>query len=304
MMGLSSRDALNIVELTFYVPALGLSIWVLLKHGFGRQAGWVYLAILGLVRIIGASTGLAAINNHSTGLVQASFVCYGIGLSPLLFAMLGIVKRVNEGMHSKGVPPKYMGYLSIPLLVGLILGIVGSTKAFDSNPNGRSSSSSYIKAAVILYALALVALSAIAMFNLARQHSMIEGEKRLALAVAASIPFLIVRILYSIISAFDRSSKVFKSTSNSTTAVIVQAIMSSTMEFIVVIIYLAAGFAVGRIPRSMVKKGYIDGAREASIPLRSGKTTDGREYSPMALEDQHIGVINDGQRTQQGYTGV
>ncbi len=48
-MGLSSRDDLNIVELVFYVPALGLFIWVLLKQGFGRQLGWLYLAILSLV---------------------------------------------------------------------------------------------------------------------------------------------------------------------------------------------------------------------------------------------------------------
>ncbi len=80
---------------------------------------------------------------------------------------------------------------------------------------------------------------------------------------SASTPFLVVRILYSIISTFDQSSKIFKSISTAKESLLVQAIMSSTMECVVVILYLAAGFATKRIPRSMVQKEHVDGARDA-----------------------------------------
>jgi ABC-type proline/glycine betaine transport system permease subunit len=294
-MGLAPRGVLDVVELVFYIPALGLSIWILVKHGFGRQLGWIYLAILSLVRIVGASTGLASVNNHSAGLTQASVVCAGIGLSPLLLAMVGIIKRVNEGMQSKGVPPRIVDSVSIPILVGLILGIVGSTKAFNSDPTVRASSAGYTKAAVILYILVVVVLSYITITNFKNQRYILDGEKRLMLAALASIPFLAVRFIYTILSTFDKSNTIFNSTSNSQKSVVVQAIMGTTMEFIVVIIYLAAGILTKRIPRSLVRQCHVDQGRDARLSAQ-GSSHYNKDYSSPAMQEQHV-VLNENAQT-------
>lgn len=176
------------------------------------------------------------------------------------------------------------------------LGIVGSINAFDSDPAARASASTYTKAAVTLYALDLVALKVIAIFNLTHRSRGIEGEKRQSLAALASIPFLTVRILYSVLSSFHKSNKVFKSTSHANESVVVQALMSSAMEFTVVSLYLVAGFAAKRIPRGVVEQGHRYEAGDARTALQAEKMVCDRAGPAIAMEEHHLVVIEVGQR--------
>jgi hypothetical protein len=275
-MGLSSRTILNIVELVYYGPALLLALWIIKKHGLGRQSGWIYLAILAVVRIVGAATGIAANSDPSQGLIETSEIAYSIGLSPLFLAWLGIIKRVNEGIRTHSFPPRFINVVHLPILVGLVLGIVGGTKLFDTNPASVSTGVTYVKVAIMLFLVALIALSAITVFTFIYRRQAMDGEKRLVFASLAVIPFLCVRIIYSIIVDFDRSSTIFSLTSDRTTAVVVQGIMSVAMEFIVVLVFLIAGFATPAIPRSMVQSEY-----NASAPGQQPQ----QHYGGMASRD-------------------
>ena len=89
-----AREIFDIVELAYYVSALPLSIWVLAKHGFGRQLGWIYLTILALIRIVGASCGIAAVSNPKNTLIEINDILGSVGLSALFLAMLGFLKRL------------------------------------------------------------------------------------------------------------------------------------------------------------------------------------------------------------------
>ena len=91
---LTERGKLAIAELVFYIPALFLAIIVTIRHGFSKQSGWVYLVLLALIRIVGSILQLVVMNHASVGLVVAAVILSGIGLSPLLFAMLGLLQRV------------------------------------------------------------------------------------------------------------------------------------------------------------------------------------------------------------------
>jgi hypothetical protein len=252
-MGLSSRTILNIVELVYYGPALLLTLLIINKHGMGRQSGWIFLAALAVVRIVGAATGIAANSNPSQGLIETSEIAYSIGLSPLFLAWLGVIKRVNEGMHVHSVPPRLINFVHLPIVVGLALAIIGGLKLFDTNPTSVNTGVTYTKIAIMLFLLSLIALAAITAFTFMRIRHVMEGEKRLVFACLAVIPFLLVRIIYSIIVDFDRSSTIFSFLSTRTDAVVVQAVMSVVMEFIVVLIFLTAGFVTPAIPRSMVQ---------------------------------------------------
>ena len=254
-MGLSSRTILNIVELVFYGLALLCAAWIIKKQGLGRQSGWIYLAILAVVRIVGASTGIATNSHPSQGLLETSEITYSVGLSPLLLAWLGIIKRVNEGMRVHSFPPKLINIVHLPILVGLILAIIGGTKLANTNQASADTGFTYLKIGIMILLVALIALSAISVFTYFQIRQVMEGEKRLVFASLAVIPFLFVRIVYSIIVDFDRSSTIFSLTSDRNAAVVVQAIMSVAMEFIVVLIFLIAGFITPAIPRSMVQSG-------------------------------------------------
>lgn len=93
-MPLNGHGDLAIVELIFYTPALALALWVAARHGFSKQAGWICLAILPFIRIIGSALLLASEYHPSNGLTEGATALENVGLSPLLLAMLALLKRV------------------------------------------------------------------------------------------------------------------------------------------------------------------------------------------------------------------
>jgi hypothetical protein len=94
-MAIDYRNAVNIVELGVYLPIFFLSIWISKRHGFGRNAGWVYLIIFSLIRIVGSACQVATISDPtSIGLHTTASILDGVGLSPLLLTANGLLSRV------------------------------------------------------------------------------------------------------------------------------------------------------------------------------------------------------------------
>ena len=140
-------------ELAFYAPALIVAGLLCFRHGFGRQLGWFYVLALCLVRIVGAACQIAAEQNPSTGLLTAAYICSSIGLAPLVLALLGIIKRVNEGMTHGGLNPTFFRVAQLISLVGLILVILGGVDESNGDPNKLSEGRTFMKAGVLLFFL-------------------------------------------------------------------------------------------------------------------------------------------------------
>lgn len=162
-------------------------------------------------------------------------------------------QRRNEGMDRNKFPPKVLNLLSIPTIIGLALGIVGGLDLYSTKPSDHSDGVIYLKASSILYLAVFLALVLVNVWTFVFQRSVKDGERRLVFAAAITIPFFVVRILYAILSAFDRKSKYFSLVSVANKAVVVQACMSLLMEFIIVAIMLIAGLTTAPIPRESVK---------------------------------------------------
>ena len=90
----TDREGLSVGILIFYLPVLFISSFVAFKHGFGRQAGWVFLIFLALARIIGSICEIVSVSSPSRGVITAYVILSSVGLSPLILAMLGLLKRV------------------------------------------------------------------------------------------------------------------------------------------------------------------------------------------------------------------
>lgn len=91
---ITHRGGLAIAELVVYIPSLLLSLLVAKRHGFGRQLGWIYLAIFALIRATGSGIQIASQTNGNNSLATAAAILTSIGLSPLLLAMCGLLKRM------------------------------------------------------------------------------------------------------------------------------------------------------------------------------------------------------------------
>lgn len=85
---------MSIVELVIYSPLLVAAALLCQRHGFERSSGWVFILILCIIRITGSACNLVTYSAPSTSLYQAVFILDSIGISPLLFATLGLLTRM------------------------------------------------------------------------------------------------------------------------------------------------------------------------------------------------------------------
>ncbi|EFR00112.1 hypothetical protein MGYG_03118 [Nannizzia gypsea CBS 118893] len=237
-MAVDYRNGVAIFSLIVYLPCFFVAVYVALRHGFAKAAGWYFLVMLSLVRIVGACLELATIANPSEGLFTGAAVCNSVGVSPLILACIGLINRANNSIINrgkKGVPPIVFRVIGVLVLVGLILAIVGITNRNDGDMPYTPSVES--KAAIcITLGVWVITIGAVFIINANKQY-LPDGEKKLLLAIAISLPFILVRLLYSFISAFSRSPK-FSIVSGDVTIYLLMAVLE---EMVVVITFIAVG---------------------------------------------------------------
>lgn len=83
-MAVDYRNGVSILLLIFYLPALAIAILLTIRHGFGKSAGWRFMIVFTLVRVLCACFELATIKQPSNvSLYIAYVVLIGIAVSPL-----------------------------------------------------------------------------------------------------------------------------------------------------------------------------------------------------------------------------
>jgi amino acid transporter len=126
-------------------------------------------------------------------------------------------------------------------LVALILAIVGATSV--SNPS-QIESNTEVHAAIILFLIVYIMIVAMALFAVCCTRQIPDEERILLKAVILALPFIFVKILYSLLSAFSGLS-VFNFVTGSKTADLCMAVLE---EMVVVLLYLFAGIRVQTAP--------------------------------------------------------
>ncbi|KAI0202766.1 hypothetical protein F4808DRAFT_58208 [Astrocystis sublimbata] len=210
-MELTAHNGISIVQIIFFVPFLLIAILLTIRHGIKRDAAWLFLVFFSLSRLIGASLQLATIAYpQKTSLQIGVFTLQSVGLSDLILMLLALLTRALTSMEkgrSAVIQPRILWWIQFLVFVGVILNAIG----------GPSSSSSFAKTGVYKISnlsiagtsltIAGFALLVVATAIMALKVSYAEpGEKRLVLAVALSLPFLLVRVLYSAIGTFRPNS--------------------------------------------------------------------------------------------------
>ena len=158
--------------------------------------------------------------------------------------------------NGRGLPPRVFRLLFIPSTVGLILAIVGGSDQFSSKLSDQSQGRTLSRAAIIVFVVTFIVQSGIALLSFFNFRAISQGETRLLIAVACSIPFLAVRLIYSVLSVFVTDSTTFSLTEGS---VVVEGFMAVFEEFMVVILYLSAGLATPKlVKRGTRSERYMD----------------------------------------------
>ncbi len=152
------------------------------------------------------------------------------------------VDWTNREKTSPTITVLHFRFIQLLILVGTILGIVGATNG-GRDPNSPAVES---EAAVVLYAVAFAALVLVLLLSAPSTSLAPEGERIIVLAVALALPFIAVRVLYSVLLVFVHSGVFVRSGG----PIAVRVCMATVEEFIVVAIYLFLGFRLAKLDSS------------------------------------------------------
>lgn len=246
-MTLSNLNDLSIVELIGYTPACFCSTLLCIRHGFGLNKGWIFLLIFSLIRIAGASLELAIIHSPaSVPLLTSATLLSSISLSPLLLTTLGLLNRACKNInkeHHTLIQSIHISLLRLPIIIALVLIIIGSDNSANYLTHHRTYPIQHITKIGIIILIAIFAvvvlITGIFMFNISHAEP---GERGLIYAITASIPCILIRLIYVVLITFSHTQK-FSVLHGSVVTFGCMAIMP---ELIAVIIYLGVGFTLPR----------------------------------------------------------
>ncbi|KAG6989855.1 hypothetical protein G7Y79_00062g093330 [Physcia stellaris] len=255
-MAVGYRQGVSIAVLIYYVPALAIAIFLSIRHGFRRASGWRFMIVFTLARVLGSCLELATISqprNYSLYIGYATLI--NIALSPLELVAYGLMSRVITSINrSKNtiVTPRHMRLAELLITVGLILSIVGGVNAgTDFSKTGVYKTQTLSKVGLALLIAAFGILCAItAVLSQSIRHAE-EGEKRILFAVAASLPFLLVRLIYSILAVFAKE-KSFSLYNGNVTILLCVALLE---EAVIVAIYEGVGLTLKKVSKEEVAGG-------------------------------------------------
>jgi len=246
-MMLAAFEILAICELIFFFPAFLVSIAVVYKHGAGKRLGWRFLVMTSLFRVVGAICAIVLVESPSSGVTITYDIMNNFGLSAIIYTSLGLLGLVEAGMQGHALPFQLFRVLGLPGLAGLVLSVVGATNLLGNNTSNTSSGFAELKAAVMLFLAVYVADILITVHAFLKAAHVRAGERRLLYAVLATLPFMAVRMIYSILCVFANKRKYFSSWSLEWTAILVHGLMGVLMEVIIVTIFIIVGLVTAAV---------------------------------------------------------
>ncbi|THH28280.1 hypothetical protein EUX98_g5907 [Antrodiella citrinella] len=255
-MGLDARGGISAAQLVIYIPILVLSAILVKRHGFKRQAGWIFLLILSLVRIVGSAAHIAAelSSDPSTGLIETFSILDNVGLSPLIMCTIGFLNTIGAAafVNNKRVTTS-LRLLGLLATIAMILTIVGAINLGEAKTDSDvKSAENYRHIGGILYVVLFILVTLAHGFFWSNKSVIMPHRRTLLVGVSAVLPLLFVRTLYSILSDYSPVAipgepaptgglAKFSSTTGSWG---VYLIMSPVCEILTVITYLVIGMTI------------------------------------------------------------
>ncbi|KAF7979923.1 hypothetical protein HWV62_40334 [Athelia sp. TMB] len=285
MPTLDNLGKISAVTMVVYIPILIIATILVCRHGFTRDAGWIFLAIFSLTRIIGGATLIAAeeIRPVVTTLYIVGIVLESAGLSPLMLATLGFIKTiVQNSLPNPALFTRAFRLLGLLATIALALSIYGST---ETSPSTVSNGSTLRRVGSLLFLALYLLLAALHGYCWANVARLMKHRRTLLVAISAALPFLGVRVVYSVLSAFSgplsfsgtaaaapASTGFLAKFSMLTGSWPIYLCMSVLMELVVVVIYTTAG---ARIP---LQQDYVQQAKFADDEPLYGMGPTGPGY--------------------------
>ncbi|RDW90303.1 uncharacterized protein DSM5745_02078 [Aspergillus mulundensis] len=230
-------------DLALYIPLFPLVIYNFYTHRWAGFLAWYGLGIFCAIRIVAGAIG--ASNEQSV----AANILTGIGTSPLILAIDGLVHEARTHRNPHQTTGKWLGWAVIYIITGLMaaaiaLTVTGAMDIYRGTPKPHSIA--HWKAGSALMVVAWVLEVAWAAFSLlpsqARRDALKFRQGTLLLygTVVALVP-LGVRVIYALVATATQR----KDLSTVSGTVAVRVVLMFLPEALTAIVIVVFGFLTG-----------------------------------------------------------
>ncbi|KAF7984793.1 hypothetical protein HWV62_11792 [Athelia sp. TMB] len=191
-----------------YIPVLITAVFLVCRHGFKRDAGWIFLVIFSTIRIVGGGTMVAAelIRPINKTVYEVALIMESMGLQPLLMTTLGFLRTIGAGSFGENPRTTQLWrLLGILSTVALGLTIYGGTNSTSTDPSTLSESNKYRHIGSLLFLALYLLLLGIHAMAWAKSSTLMRNRRTLLKAISCALPFLGVRCLYGILNSYSGS---------------------------------------------------------------------------------------------------
>ncbi|KII86377.1 hypothetical protein PLICRDRAFT_56088 [Plicaturopsis crispa FD-325 SS-3] len=257
MPELQSRGKLGAATIAFYAPILVLTGVLVLRHGFRRDAGWIFLFVFSIVRILGGAMTIAAelVTPVNANLYVTTLVLQGVGLSPLLLSTLAFLRIICQPSFSSNPRLALLfRLLNLVPIAGLVLSIIGGTDSTSDSASTVAQGKTLRRVGAWLFVAIYVVAVVVHVGCWLNSRALLRHRRNLLKGISLALPFLAVRLAYSVLSTYASNgfSVTSAATSSTTPASLhkfnaltgswaLYLVMALLMEYIVVGIYITVG---------------------------------------------------------------
>ncbi|KAI1797534.1 hypothetical protein LXA43DRAFT_1176877 [Ganoderma leucocontextum] len=256
-MHLDERGIIAAVQVATYGPLLLIGLVLAVRESERRMA-WAFITLMSVLRLMGGISHIIS-EGHPTNVTAR--VIYNImeaaGQGPLLAATLGFLRTVSQHSLDKTfVFARGMAVFAIAGISGVILAIVGGARLSSAHTIDQANVDTNLRhAGLILFVILFSGCLGIMLYCWLYWRIIFMYRRRILIAVTLTMPFLLVRMLYGVFSAFAPSSIAFRNGhqipvapsssglgkfSTASSKWDIYLVMSVLMEYTVIIIYLVA----------------------------------------------------------------
>lgn len=152
----------------------------------------------------------------------------------------GIVGVISKRATADSRRSRIIQLAQLPAMIALILCIVGGIDEADTSASSIASGKKLFKAGIIIFLIVYILLLILVVITMKDFRNAPHVERRIYFAVAAALPFLAVRLLWSLLSVFS-NNKEFAMFGGKPA---IQLCMAVLEEFVVVCIYTTVGLTI------------------------------------------------------------
>jgi hypothetical protein len=238
--------------------------------------------------------GLATFTFPSVALYGTSILFSLIGVPALLLATFGLLDRVYINLaknHPTRIKPWYFSLLQIPFQAAIGICAKGvSNSTADASDGTIYRPQTWTKVGITLCVVGFMVMVILTGAMLRRQSHAEINERRLLNSVTLSMPFLFIRMSYTVLAIFMNRG-LFESYERN---VLVVGMVSVVPEMVVGIIYMVEGFILEKLPKDARKENCR--RKKGGWPCQterlddSSNTRTGSKQSWKDLDDGSSGI--------------